>query len=95
MPEDVSKKYKNTVYHVGDEVLLFNMKKRVRKGGRIEPDFSGPYVIKDLTGRMVTLSSPDGTTLKNKYSISHMKPYRESQTSEVGPVPCKNDNATT
>ena len=78
------KKYKNKVYHIGDEVLLFNMRKRGRKGGRIQPDFSGPYVIKDIAGKLVTLASLDGSILKTKYSISHIKPYRRSQPSEVG-----------
>lgn len=34
-----------TVYHVRDELLMFNMRKWGRKGGRIKPDFSGLYVI--------------------------------------------------
>lgn len=41
----VQKKYRNLVYSVGDEVLLLNMRKRGRKGGRFDPDFSGPYTI--------------------------------------------------
>lgn len=56
------KKYKNIVYHVGEEVLLLNMRKRGRKGGKIKPDFSGPYVIKAITGKLVSLSNSSGIT---------------------------------
>ncbi len=76
----VQKKYRDLIYNVGDEVLLMNMRKRGRKGGRIEPDFSGPYIIERLSGKLVTLNKPGGITLKTKPSISHIKPYRRSQT---------------
>jgi len=61
----VQKKYKDLIYNVGDEVLLMNMRKRGRKGGRIEPDFSGPYIIERLSGKLVTLNKPGGITLKH------------------------------
>jgi len=57
----VLKKNKNISYNVGDEVLLYNMRKRGRKGGKIEPDFSGPYVIRRVSGKLVTLSNSQGT----------------------------------
>jgi len=60
----VQKKYKDLIYNVGDEVLLMNMRKRGRKGGRIEPDFSGPYIIERLSGKLVTLNKRGGITLK-------------------------------
>uniref|UniRef100_A0AAR2JNS1 Gypsy retrotransposon integrase-like protein 1 n=1 Tax=Pygocentrus nattereri TaxID=42514 RepID=A0AAR2JNS1_PYGNA len=78
----VQKKYSNIVYNVGDEVLLLNMRKRGRKGGRIEPDFFGPYVIQTISGKLVTLKNTEGTSLKNKYNIDHIKPYRRSSDSQ-------------
>ncbi|XP_063313073.1 uncharacterized protein LOC134612609 [Pelobates fuscus] len=75
----VFKKNKDVLYSVGDEVLLYNMRKRGRKGGRIEPDFSGPYIIKDLCGKVVKLENSCGVTLKKKISIDHIKPYRRSE----------------
>lgn len=84
----VHKKYQNKVYQVGDEVLLFNMRKRGRKGGRMEPDFFGPYVIRSICGRLVTLSNSEGTILKNKYKVNHIKPCRRSH-SDGSPVPSK------
>ncbi|XP_049333179.1 gypsy retrotransposon integrase-like protein 1 [Astyanax mexicanus] len=78
----VQKKYQNVEYNDGDEVLLLNMRKRGRKGGRIEPDFSGPYVIQSVRGKLVTLKNPEGAILKNKYNIGHLKPYRRSQAAD-------------
>ncbi|CAH2307106.1 Hypothetical predicted protein [Pelobates cultripes] len=75
----VLKKKKDVLYSVGDEVLLYNMRKRGRKGGRIEPDFSGPYIIKELCGKVVKLENLCGVTLKKKISIDHIKPYRRSE----------------
>ncbi|CAH2329321.1 Hypothetical predicted protein [Pelobates cultripes] len=75
----VLKKKKDVLYSVGDEVLLYNMRKRGRKGGRIEPDFSGPYIIKELCGKVVKLENLCGVTLKKKISIDHIKPYRRSK----------------
>uniref|UniRef100_A0AAX7T964 Integrase catalytic domain-containing protein n=1 Tax=Astatotilapia calliptera TaxID=8154 RepID=A0AAX7T964_ASTCA len=63
------KKYKNVVYNVGDQILLLNMRKRGRKGGRLEPDFSGPYTIDDFSGKCVRLKNAEGNTLKSLYSI--------------------------
>lgn len=54
------------------------MRKRGRKGGRFDPDFSGPYTIQDIAGKCVRLKNTEGATLKNHYSIDHIKPYRRS-----------------
>lgn len=79
----VLKKYKNVVYNVGDEILLLNMRKRGRKGGRLEPDFSGPYIIEDICGKCVRLKNAEGITLHTRYSIDHIKPYRRSHPVQV------------
>ncbi|KAL4006079.1 hypothetical protein ACER0C_005792 [Sarotherodon galilaeus] len=65
----VLKKYKNVVYNVGDQILLLNMRKRGRKGGRLEPDFSGPYTIDDISGKCVRLKNAEGNTLKSLYMV--------------------------
>ena len=58
----VQKKYQHITYKVGDEILLLNMRKRGRKGGRIEPDFFGPCIIQSVCGKLVTLKNLDGAT---------------------------------
>lgn len=65
-------------YTVEQEVLLFNMQKQWRKGGRIEPDFSGPYTV-EINGKRVSLANAEGTLLKTKYSADHIKPYKRTQ----------------
>ncbi|KAL7858905.1 hypothetical protein SRHO_G00140520 [Serrasalmus rhombeus] len=77
------------------------MRKQGRTGGKIEPDFSGPYVIRSICGKVVTLSNSDGATLKNKYSVNHIKPYRRSQnddrqvpTEESHKIPKENETRT-
>lgn len=74
----ITKKHRNVQYNAGDEVLLFNVRKRGRKGGRLEPDFCGPYTIEDISGKCVTLKA-DGKTLRTKYSVDHIKPYRRPE----------------
>ncbi|CAI5679843.1 unnamed protein product [Oreochromis niloticus] len=59
------------------------MRKRGRKGGRLEPDFSGPYTIDDISGKCVRLKNAEGNTLKSLYSIDHIKPYRTSHPVQV------------
>ncbi|CAL9688356.1 unnamed protein product [Knipowitschia caucasica] len=71
------KKYRAVSYSIGQEVLLFNMRKKGRKGGRIEPDFSGPYTIEAINGKLATLANLKGVTLNSKYSLDHLKPYKQ------------------
>lgn len=59
------------------------MRKRGRKEGRLEPDFSGPYTIDDFSGKCVRLKNAEGNTLKSLYSIDHIKPYRRSHPVQV------------
>uniref|UniRef100_A0AAV2KTG1 Uncharacterized protein n=1 Tax=Knipowitschia caucasica TaxID=637954 RepID=A0AAV2KTG1_KNICA len=53
------------------------MRKKGRKGGRIEPDFSGPYTIEAINGKLATLANLKGVTLNSKYSLDHLKPYKQ------------------
>ncbi len=75
----IQKKYKNITFNVGDKVLLFNARKKGRKGGRLQPDFSGPYTICNVTGKAVVLKNQEGHILKTTYNINHLKPYKEGQ----------------
>ncbi|KAM8952905.1 uncharacterized protein RCH25_043643 [Pelodytes ibericus] len=74
----VLKKYKNISYSVGNEVLLYNMRRKGRKGGRMEPDFFGPYTIMEICGKVVKLCNLDGEPLKQKINVDHIKPYIRS-----------------
>lgn len=78
----VTKKYRYVDFKEGDEVLLLNARKRSRKGGRIEADYTGPYVIQVLLGKTATLKTMQGDCLKTKYNISHLKPYKRSSVAQ-------------
>ncbi len=54
-------------------------RKKGRKGGRLQPDFSGPYTICNVTGKAVVLKNQEGHILKTTYNINHLKPYKEGQ----------------
>ncbi|XP_014834308.1 PREDICTED: uncharacterized protein LOC106911992 isoform X3 [Poecilia mexicana] len=69
------KKFKNFKFTEGEEVLLFNIRKRGRKGARMEADYSGPYFIHKVIGSTVMLKTMAGKVLKTKHSMSHLKPY--------------------
>lgn len=76
------KRFRSVHYAVGDEVLLFNSRKRGRKGRRLESDFLGPYTIKDIFGKKVTLKNNEGKTLSTTYNLDHLKPYRRPEISD-------------
>uniref|UniRef100_A0A3P9HB43 Gypsy retrotransposon integrase-like protein 1 n=2 Tax=Oryzias latipes TaxID=8090 RepID=A0A3P9HB43_ORYLA len=80
---------KSFIFKVGDEVLKANKRKEGRKGGRLEPNWSGPYVIASISEKGVaTLSSKAGVQLKQNVNVSHLKPFispklRESKGPEI------------
>nr|XP_054597104.1 uncharacterized protein LOC129163455 isoform X1 [Nothobranchius furzeri]XP_054597109.1 uncharacterized protein LOC129163455 isoform X1 [Nothobranchius furzeri] len=82
-----NKKYKHFTFKEGDEVLLYNVRKRSRKGARMERDYSGPYTIQQLLGKTAMLTTMTGKHLKTKHSITHLKPYKRGNVGhkEAGP----------
>ena len=45
------KKIKSFLFKDGDEVMKANMRKQGRKGGKLEGNWSGPYVISSLSSK--------------------------------------------
>ncbi|RVE71041.1 hypothetical protein OJAV_G00070140 [Oryzias javanicus] len=66
---------KSFVFKVGDEVLKANKRKEGRKGGRLEENWSGPYMIASISGKGVTTLSKKGTQLKQNVNVSQLKPF--------------------
>lgn len=63
-------------FKIGDEVLKANKRKEGRKGGRLEANWSGPYVITSISEKGVaTLSSKTGAQLKQNTNVSQLKPF--------------------
>uniref|UniRef100_A0AAV2KJ11 PiggyBac transposable element-derived protein domain-containing protein n=1 Tax=Knipowitschia caucasica TaxID=637954 RepID=A0AAV2KJ11_KNICA len=48
-------------FHVGDFVLLRNIREEQQKGGKLEKDMLGPFRIFYLDGKTASLKAPDGT----------------------------------
>lgn len=69
------KKRKLVRYCVNDKVWLLNRRKTSRKGGSLESNWLGPYIIEKLSGKVVTLKNLKGMTLKKKYNTDHLKPF--------------------
>ncbi|XP_075770229.1 uncharacterized protein LOC142823260 [Pelodiscus sinensis] len=67
-------KYGDIKFDVG---LLLNARKRTRKGGVLEPTYRGPYKITSIEGKTVKLETVSGKMLATKYSIAHLKPFKE------------------
>ena len=63
-------------FHVGDKVLVFNSRKANRKGSKLEKDWLGPYVLKDITPKGVaSLSNISGKDVKTKQNVKNIKKY--------------------
>jgi hypothetical protein len=63
-------------FQIGDEVLKANKRKEGRKGGRLESNWFGPYVVASISEKGVaTLSSTKGAPLKQRVNVSQLKPF--------------------
>ncbi|KAK7144158.1 hypothetical protein R3I94_010554 [Phoxinus phoxinus] len=70
------KNVKSFHIHEGEEVLKANKRKEGRKGGRLEGNWTGPFLVKDRKG-VATLADKSGNILRQKTNVSHsqLKPY--------------------
>nr|XP_049579031.1 protein diaphanous homolog 1-like isoform X2 [Syngnathus scovelli]XP_049579032.1 protein diaphanous homolog 1-like isoform X2 [Syngnathus scovelli] len=64
--------------HIGDLVLRQNIRSQQRKGGKLNPDFLGPYKIVAIEGKTADLQDENGA-LVPKINIDHLKPYKENK----------------
>jgi len=70
------KNVKSFHIHEGEEVLKANKRKEGRKGGRLERNWNGPFLVKDITEKGVaTLADKSDNTLRQKTNVSQLKPY--------------------
>ena len=82
LPEQISfekrkgKNVKSFLINVGDEVLRANKRKEGRKGGKLECNWFGPYVVSSITNKGVaTLLSSTGAQLRQGVNVSQLKPF--------------------
>ncbi|KAK5924773.1 hypothetical protein CgunFtcFv8_017357 [Champsocephalus gunnari] len=70
------KNVKSSLINVGDEVLRANKRKEGRKGGKLECNSFGPYVVSSITNKGVaTLLSSTGAQLRQSVNVSQLKPF--------------------
>lgn len=69
----------NKMYEIGTLVLLRNSKKLSRKGSKMEPNWTGPYKVREILGKgIVKLSNRNGTKdLVSVYNVTRLKLYHE------------------
>lgn len=79
----VKQKYKALTYNIGDEVLVYDSRKRGRKGGRLESDFNGPHIITGMCGKIVQVANTHGLALKQKIYMDHIKQFVRSNKSSA------------
>lgn len=66
-------------FKVGDEVLKANKRKEGRKRGKLESNWSGPFIICSVTEKGVaTLTTMKGGQLKQSVNVSQLKPFIKS-----------------
>ena len=74
--EQAKGRKKSFSFKDGDEIMKANMRKQGRKGGKLEDNWSGPYIISSLSSKGVaTLTSKTGVELKQKPNVSQLKPF--------------------
>ena len=69
---------------IGSKVVIQNLKRQDRKGGKFTYKWIGPYTIESIskTG-LCALTNQKGVTLKKKYNVSLLKPSNERAALEL------------
>ena len=83
--EDYNRKRANpAVYRVGSKVLVKDILRRKRKGGKMDHRWLGPYLILKNLGKGTYLLQNEGNKTESKVNGAHIKPFYEvsSTTSE-------------
>ncbi|XP_026026956.1 uncharacterized protein LOC113024268 isoform X2 [Astatotilapia calliptera] len=63
---------RDVVFKVGDKVLRANIRSQQRKGGKLEANFLGPYIITAIQGKSADLQDSNGTIIP-KVNIDQLK----------------------
>ena len=72
---------RKTQLQTGDLVLRMNMRRKTRKGSKLEDTWLGPYKIVSISayGSCKLSSQKTGVKLKAKVNVSQLKPYYPSE----------------
>ena len=72
---------------VGDRVLRQNIRSKQRKGGKLDPDYLGPYTVINVEGKSIDVVDDEGKQIP-KINIDHLIHFfggSSSKSSEVLP----------
>ena len=78
----------------GDKVLLRNMKRDDRKGGKVSKPWLGPYKCLEIfENNTCRIEAGNGTELKKRYNIKHLCKYHERQDRmDISVTKCKQNH---
>nr|XP_055059891.1 uncharacterized protein LOC129443447 isoform X2 [Misgurnus anguillicaudatus] len=74
--QESREKNQGPLFNTGDLVWRQNVRSQQRKGGKLDPDFLGPFTVSRVEGKSVDLVDSCGKVLP-KVSMDHLKPYLE------------------
>lgn len=82
---------------INSKVLLQNLKRQDRKGGKFKYKWVGPYTLTSISkSGLCELTNSKGVTLKNKYNVSLIKPFHANESQEsTNEDPASQPTATT
>ena len=65
-----------TLFKIGDKILLKDAKKEKQWSGKLSSKWKGPYYIHEIIGKgAYKLRTLDGKVLKTSYNVKHLKKY--------------------
>ncbi|RXN12538.1 myosin-1 isoform X3 [Labeo rohita] len=67
---------------VGDRVLRQNIRSRQRKGGKLDPDYLGPYTVVRVEGKSIDVVDDEGKEI-SKINIDHLIHFLEDHPPKV------------
>ncbi|KAL0194983.1 hypothetical protein M9458_008555, partial [Cirrhinus mrigala] len=67
---------KPRVLQVGDRVLRQNIRSQQRKGGKLDPDYVGPYTVSNVKDRSIDLADDNGK-IYPKVNLDHLVHFKE------------------
>ncbi|KAL5488645.1 hypothetical protein EMCRGX_G017621 [Ephydatia muelleri] len=78
------RKHAKAEFKLGSPVLLRNMRKLSRKGGKMDNEWTGPFTIAEVCDKaLYLLKIEHGKVLKNLYNSIQLKTYEERQIHEA------------
>ncbi|XP_058627161.1 uncharacterized protein LOC131537603 [Onychostoma macrolepis] len=76
---------KSRVLQVGDRVLRQNIRSQQRKGGKLDPDYVGPYTVLNVDDKSIDLTDDNGK-IYPKVNLDHLVHFKEEPPAKIPKV---------